>query len=112
MDTETKLFVVCGEHEATLKFRVEANVGGVTIEVEQCPDCKVSNHEEGYEEEYEEGYEKGREEGYEEGYEEGHEEGYKEGHKEGHEERYEEEEQEVRDMVEVKFNPNKKMKDQ
>jgi len=50
MDTETKLFVVCGEHEATLKFRVEANVGGVTIEVEQCPDCKVSNHEEGYEE--------------------------------------------------------------
>jgi len=109
MDTETKLFVVCGEHEATLKFRVEANVGGVTIEVEECPDCKVSNHEEGQEEGHEEGYEKGREEGYEEGYEEGHEEGYEEGFNDIDPE---EEEQELRGMAEGESNPNKKMKDQ
>ena len=89
MDTETKLFVVCGEHETTLKFRVEANIGGVTIEVEQCPDCKVFNHEEGYEE--------GHEEGYEEGF---------------NDIDPEEEEQELRNVVEGEFNPNKKMKDQ
>ena len=76
MDTETKLFVVCAEHETTLKFVVEANIGGVTIEVEQCPDCHEEEHEEGYEEGYEEGHEKGREEGYEEGYKEGYEEGH------------------------------------
>jgi len=85
MDTETKLFVVCAEHETTLKFVVEANIGGVTIEVEQCPDCHEEEHEEGYEEGYEEGF---------------------------NDIDPEEEEQELRGMAEGESNPNKKMKDQ